>query len=82
MPRFTAKVIVTLHYSDDRSPVQSEETALSFDADSEDPDGAWEEFLEGSSSLDMVTFPEGVDPFDDAVLEENWEYTSIKRAGR
>lgn len=82
MPKFTAKVTVTLSYADDREPVQSEETLLTFEADSEDPQEAWVEFLEGSSSLDMVAFAEDVDPFDDAVLEENWEYTSIKRAGR
>lgn len=82
MPRFTAKVTVTLRYSDGRDPVQSAETPLTFEADSQDPQEAWKEFLEGTSSLDMVAFPEGVDPFEDAVLEENWEYSSIKRAGR
>jgi hypothetical protein len=41
-----------------------------------DLDAAWEEFL-AESTIDMIEFPEGVDPFSDEVIEENWEYLAM-----
>lgn len=76
MPKFQAKVVVTLRFIGDHPPVVSKPTDIEFSAASSDLDAAWEEFL-GESTIDMIEFPEGVDPFSDEVLEENWEYLSI-----
>jgi len=81
MPRYLATVVVTLHFDDGRAPVESLEQELEFTADAEEPEDAWEEFLLGSS-LDMVEFPDGVDPFDAAVVDEQWEHRSIRRSDR
>jgi len=47
MNRFVAKVTVTLHFDDGRDPVVSKKQTIEFEADADDADEAWEEFLEG-----------------------------------
>jgi len=79
MNRFTATVTVTLHFDDERSPVTSTKQPIEFETEADDAEEAWEEFLEGSS-LDMITFPKGVDPFDPSIVEEQWEHHGIRRA--
>ncbi len=79
MNRFTATVTVTLHFDDERNPVTSTKQPIAFESEADDAEEAWEEFLEGSS-LDMITFPKGVDPFDPSIVEEQWEHHGIRRA--
>ncbi len=79
MNRFIATVTVTLHFDDGRSPVTSKKQAIEFEAEADDADEAWDEFLEGSS-LDMVEFPKSVDPFDPSVIDEQWEHHGVRGA--
>lgn len=79
MNRFVAKVTVTLHFDDGRDPVVSKKQQVEFEADADDAEEAWEEFLEGSS-LDMIEFPKGVDPFDPSIIDEQWEHHGIRTA--
>ncbi len=79
MNRFIATVTVTLHFDEGRSPITSKMQPIEFEAEANDAEEAWEEFLE-ASSLDMITFPKGFNPFDPTIVDEQWEHHGIRRA--
>ena len=74
---YIAIAVATLHYDGNRKSLISLPTEVRIVSESADMDDAWCEFVE-CALLDAVRFPGGAELFLDEVIEENWEYVSIR----